>query len=219
MIALFDDIVETLYIATDIDACKLCYIYLITYCAARPETMLCALDAFLEQLDSPQPLMRALALKSMTNVPMRAFQEAAARPTKALLKDGDAYVRRTACMAVVKIWSFDPDLGEKFDLITSLNLVLADSNPSVCANACAALLEISNKAHDLQLTLDYNHVRRLARSLGECSEWSQISILSAMLCWVPQQAQQADEVIDLVLPRLQHANTAVVMGAIRVIVF
>jgi vesicle coat complex subunit len=53
------------------------------------------------------------------------------------------------------------------------------------------------------------------RTLG--TEWGQVSILDALAKYEPPGAKEAESIIERVSPRLQHANSAVVMSAVKVI--
>lgn len=56
------------------------------------------------------------------------------------------------------------------DLITTNRDLLADANPTVVANAVAALTEISDRSNDITLRLNSNVSGKLVAALGECSE-------------------------------------------------
>lgn len=46
--------------------------------------------------------------------------------------------------------------------------------------------------------------------------WGQIAILTALADYKPSGGKEAEGICDRVLPRLQHANGAVVLAAIKV---
>jgi AP-2 complex subunit beta-1 len=48
--------------------------------------------------------------------------------------------------------------------------LLADHNPTVVANAVAALVEISDRSDDISLRLNATVAGKLVAALGECSE-------------------------------------------------
>ena len=45
---------------------------------------------------------------------------------------------------------------------------------------------------------------------------AQVSILDALSCHVAESPKDAEAIIERVLPRLQHANSAVVLSAVKV---
>eukprot|EP00461_Guttulinopsis_vulgaris_P000777 UN00777 len=54
-------------------------------------------------------------------------------------------------------------------------------------------------------------------ALNACTEWGQVSILECLATYIPTSSQQAEDVIERVSPRLKHANAAVSMSAIKLI--
>ena len=48
--------------------------------------------------------------------------------------------------------------------------ILADQNPTVVANAVAALIDISERSDDIELRLNATVAGKLIAALGECSE-------------------------------------------------
>ena len=65
--------------------------------------------------------------------------------------------------------------GELFHTGRSAKLIsrdlLADQNPTVVANAVAALLDISERSDEIELRLNSTVAGKLVAALGECSEY------------------------------------------------
>jgi AP-2 complex subunit beta-1 len=59
---------------------------------------------------------------------------------------------------------------ERSAFIPLLRDLLADSNPTVVANAVAALVEVSEKSDEIALRLNVTVAGKLVAALGECSE-------------------------------------------------
>jgi len=97
------------------------------------------------------------------------------------LKDRDPYVRKTACIAVAKLYMHDRRIVEKEDFISSLRDLLMDHNPTVIANAVASLVEISERSENINLRLNGDIARRLVRAMGEASEYVQILYLLSVV--------------------------------------
>jgi AP-2 complex subunit beta-1 len=91
-------------------------------------------------------------------------------PLRQSLKDADPYVRKTAAICVAKVYMYDRRLIDKHGFIGMLRDLLADSNPTVVANAVAALTEISERSDNIQLKLNLTVASKLVSALGECSE-------------------------------------------------
>jgi AP-1 complex subunit beta-1 len=60
-------------------------------------------------------------------------------------------------------------------------------------------------------------LQKLLAALNECTEWGQVFILDSLAKYTPAEAREAEGIIERVTPRLQHANSAVVMSAVKVI--
>ena len=129
-------------------------------------------------------------------------------------------MRKTAAICVAKLFDINPELVEDRGFIDQLRELLADSNPMVVANAVASLAEIrdSSRAPNTVFRLDSNTVYKLLAALNECTEWGQVFILDSLASYVAQDERDAESVIERVTPRLQHANCAVVLSAVKVII-
>lgn len=58
---------------------------------------------------------------------------------------------------------------------------------------------------------------KLLAALNECTEWGQVFILDALAGYVPKDPRDAESIAERVTPRLQHANCAVVLSAVKVL--
>ena len=121
-------------------------------------------------MEDNNPLIRALALRTMSYIHVREFVEATFPPVKSLLEDPDPYVRKTAAFAVAKLYDHDKTLVEASDLIDRLNTMLRDDNPTVVSSALAALMDIWERSETIKLTIDYASASKTVQILPDCSE-------------------------------------------------
>jgi AP-2 complex subunit beta-1 len=121
-------------------------------------------------MDDTNPLVRALALRTMSYVHVKEFVEATVPIVKSLLSDNDPYVRKTAAFCVAKLYDHDKHMVEHSDLIDSLNKLLRDDNPTVVASALASLMDIWERSDAIKLTIDYNNASKMVAILPDCSE-------------------------------------------------
>lgn len=126
----------------------------------------------LQDMDDSNPLIRALAIRTMSYIHVREFVEATVPPVKVLLKDQDPYVRKTAAFTVAKLYDHDRQLVEASDLIDRLNGMLRDDNPTVVASALAALMDIWERSETIKLTIDYASASKIIQILPDCSEYT-----------------------------------------------
>ena len=57
---------------------------------------------------------------------------------------------------------------------------------------------------------------KLLAALNECTEWGQICILDSLSKYTPVDTKEAADIIERVIPRLQHINASVVLEAVKV---
>ncbi len=124
----------------------------------------------LQDMRDNNPLIRALALRTITYIHVREFVEAAVPSLRTLLRDTDPYVRKTAAFGVAKLYDHDKKLVEGSDLIDKLNNMLRDDNPTVVSSALAALMDIWERSDTIKLTIDYASASKIVQILPDCSE-------------------------------------------------
>lgn len=80
-------------------------------------------------------------------------------------------------------------------------------------------MDIQEKSQDSSTMLINSIIlQKLTTALNECTEWGQITILDALADYEPKDSSEAERIIEKVTPRLQHANGAVVLSAVKVLV-
>uniref|UniRef100_A0A1I8FFQ3 AP complex subunit beta n=1 Tax=Macrostomum lignano TaxID=282301 RepID=A0A1I8FFQ3_9PLAT len=173
---------------------KLVYLYLMNLRAkTQPDKAIMAVNTFVRELRKILiPLIRALAMRTRTCARLRA-------------------------VCVAKLHDIDPLLVEEQGFLDALKELLADSNPMVL-NAVAAITEISDSAQtdtaaDM-LCWSGQLINKLLTALNECTEWGQVFILDAVANYMPTENNEGAKRVS---PRLAHANAAVVLSAVKVI--
>lgn len=127
---------------------KLVYLYIINYAKSKPDLTIMAVNSF--QKDSRErsnPLMRALAVRTMGCIRIERITEHLCESLKDCLNDTDPYVKKTAAIAVAKLYQTSTRLVKDHNLVKMLQQLLLDGNAMVVSNACASLLEISKAAN------------------------------------------------------------------------
>ncbi|GAA5951329.1 hypothetical protein JCM21900_003839 [Sporobolomyces salmonicolor] len=218
MSPLYPDILACLSIQV-LEIKKMVYLYLVNYARVKPEMVKHALPGLLSDANDRNALIRALAIRTMSYIPVPEVLRALIEPLHHCLKDRDPYVRKTACICVAKLYIHDRRIVEKEDFIMALKDLLMDPNPTVIANAVAALTEISERSDNIHLRLNGDIARRLVRAMGEASEWGQTYILESLMYYVPEEQQDAELLAEQISIRLQHSNSAVVLTTIKVILY
>uniref|UniRef100_A0A4W4FRJ0 AP complex subunit beta n=1 Tax=Electrophorus electricus TaxID=8005 RepID=A0A4W4FRJ0_ELEEL len=215
--ALFPDVVNCMQ-TDNLELKKLVYLYLMNYAKSQPDMAIMAVNTFVKDCEDPNPLIRALAVRTMGCIRVDKITEYLCEPLRKCLKDEDPYVRKTAAVCVAKLHDINAQLVEDQGFLDTLKDLISDSNPMVVANAVAALSEISESHPNCNL-LDLNpqSINKLLTALNECTEWGQIFILDCLANYTPRDDRESQSICERVTPRLSHANSAVVLSAVKVL--
>jgi len=215
---LFTDVLNCVQTG-NIELKKLVYLYLINYAKSQPELTLLAVNTFVKDANDPNPLIRALAVRTMGCIRVDRITEYLCEPLSRALRDEDPYVRKTAAVCVAKLYDIAPALVQERGFLETLHDLISDSNPSVVANSVAALSEIAETSGQDVMKISASVLQKLLAALNECTEWGQVFILDSLAKYTPADSREAEGIIERVTPRLQHANSAVVMSAVKVILY
>ncbi|RLV94829.1 AP-1 complex subunit beta [Spathaspora sp. JA1] len=202
----------------DIEIRKLCLEYIVAFASVSEDSV----DAipYLERFrDDSSPILRALALKTMSSINRKEFISVTLESVDSALHDSDPHVRKVAAFAVARLYRHDPGSTQHANLIEKLNELLYDENQTVVANSLAALSSITDVSKSLNLTISKDHALTLISLLANSNEWNRIYLLNSLMSYIPQTEVGAIEMVEHVLPCLQHENSSVVLTAIKVIVY
>merc|ERR1719445_533349 len=163
---LFSDVIKSM--GTDnIELKKLVYLYIINYARSQPEKAILVVNMFQKDATNhPNPLVRALAIRTMGCIRVDRITEHLCDPLAITLKDQDPYVRKTAAICVAKLYDINNELVEERGFIDLLREMLSDVNPMVVANAVAALTEICEASGEDYFKIDNNTLSKLLTALN-----------------------------------------------------
>ncbi|KAF7297084.1 Rho GTPase activating protein 22 [Mycena indigotica] len=222
---LFPDVLKNMQ-TEDLEQKKLVYLYLMNYAKTQPELVILAVNTFVKDSDDPNPLVRALAIRTMGVLRAEKIIDYLCDPLAKALRDENPYVRKTASLCVAKLYDLKPELVIENGFLEQLRDMIADSNPMVVANTVAALTDIHNAASARPSSstsdpgifiISPTILNRLLIALNECSEWGRIAILNALARYQAQDEKESDHICERVVPQLQHANGSVVLAAVKVV--
>ncbi|KAH1011484.1 hypothetical protein HUJ04_000845 [Dendroctonus ponderosae] len=133
------------------------------------------------------------------------------------------YAKSQPDMAIMAVNTFVKHvlgLVEDQGFLEQLKELLSDSNPMVVANAVAALSEINESSPTGQplVELSTTTINKLLTALNECTEWGQVFILDSLSNYTPRDEREAQSICERITPRLAHANAAVVLSAVKVLI-
>ena len=203
---------------TDLELKKLIYLYIINYAKVKPGESILAVNSFLlDANDVESPIIRALAIRTMGCIRVEEIVSYLCETLKNGLDDTDAYVKKTSCICVAKLYSTCPELVKDNGLIDQLKNMLDDGNATVLSSAIAALSEISLLSGVEYLKLNSKILKKILMALNDANEWGQIYILDALMNYKKTKAQKSEMIIEAVVPLFNHINPAVIMSAIKVV--
>ncbi|KAI0920249.1 hypothetical protein AcW1_002044 [Taiwanofungus camphoratus] len=218
---LFPDVLKNMQ-TDDLEQKKLVYLYLMNYAKTQPELVILAVNTFVKDTDDPNPLVRALAIRTMGCLRAEKIIDYLCDPLQKCLRDDNPYVRKTAALCVAKLYDLKPELVIENGFLETLQEMIADSNPMVVANTVTALTDIhlaavaAGSAKDV-FVITSTVLNKLLVALNECSEWGRVAILNALARYETQDDRESEHICERVVPQFQHANASVVLAAVKVI--
>ncbi|EGN94693.1 hypothetical protein SERLA73DRAFT_171137 [Serpula lacrymans var. lacrymans S7.3] len=223
---LFPDVLKNMQ-TEDLEQKKLVYLYLMNYAKTQPELVILAVNTFVKDTEDPNPLVRALAIRTMGCLRAEKIIDYLCDPLQRCLKDDNPYVRKTAALCVAKLYDLKPELVIDNGFLEQLHEMVSDSNPMVVANTVAALTDIHNTAIAAQISpsssdpaifnITSTILNKLLIALNECSEWGRVAILNALSRYVAQDEKESEHISERVVPQFQHINGSVVLAAMKVV--
>jgi len=130
---LFPDVLKNMQ-TEDIEQKKLVYLYLINYAKTQPDLVILAVNTFVKDSDDHNPLIRALAIRTMGCIRVEKIIDYLAGPLQKCLHDENPYVRKTAALCVAKLYDLKPELVLENGFLEQLHEMISDSNPMVRAS-------------------------------------------------------------------------------------
>jgi vesicle coat complex subunit len=170
----------------NLDIKKLVFTFLVHFAEMQPDAALMVFNILKRDLEDPNPLFRAHALRVLSSLRIKILVELVVLQIKKSAKDSSAYVRKTAAYAIPKIYSLDPD--QKNALIEVIEHLLNDSNTMVLGAAVAAFNEVCPDRFDLI----HSNYRKLCNLLADIDEWNQIEIIQMLTRYARTQFLNPD---------------------------
>eukprot|EP00004_Rigifila_ramosa_P023102 TRINITY_DN642_c0_g2_i2.p1 TRINITY_DN642_c0_g2~~TRINITY_DN642_c0_g2_i2.p1 ORF type:complete len:1132 (-),score=298.47 TRINITY_DN642_c0_g2_i2:41-3292(-) len=169
----FPDVVKNV-VCPSLEVKKLVYIYLTHYASEQPDLALLSINTFQKDMKTDNQLIRASALRVMSSIRLPSIAQLVVLAIKAALADQSAYVRKTAALAVGKVYSVEPELKEQLtDIVAAL---LRDRSTSVIGAAFAAFSEVCPERLDLISPV----FRALCARLVDVDEWGQLLAINVL---------------------------------------
>ena len=192
---------------------RLVYLYLMQNCKSDNSSKVVLFSGvFTRDTLHESPLIRGIALRTMSSLQVPAMVDFSLGATIRCLSDSDPYVKRNACVAVLKIVRVNPNLlSSEPAIMRKLIELLSDSVATVVASAACTLVELlqaqqmreqqqntnnnnnSNSTNNTILNTLTSHCDTLLAGLAEATEWSQVYLLQALTCIFKPPKTQAEQ--------------------------
>ena len=173
------------------------------------------LNGICQDFEKPDPQIKGIAVRHAGKL---TTDETADRLVPIILngaKHDDPYVRKAAALAILNLSQTKASYIDRFKLGPVLRNLVEDSNPNVAANSVAALTEINSSRVEPLFTPTSSTINNLLAAIDQATEWAQVEILDFVSTYKPTDGSDARGIIARVQSRLSHANSAVVLSAIR----
>lgn len=192
--------------------------YTRNYAKSHPDLCILAVNTFVQDSEDPNPLIRALAIRTMGCIRVEKMVDYMEEPLRKTLRDESPYVRKTAAICVAKLFDLNPSMCLENGFLETLQELIGDPNPMVVANSVTALAEISESAPETKaLDINSTTLRKLLMALNECTEWGRVTILSSLAEFKTTDVKDAEHICERVAPQFQHVNASVVLSAVKAV--
>ncbi len=188
------------------------------YAKSHPDLCILAVNTFVQDSEDPNPLIRALAIRTMGCIRVDKMVDYMEEPLRKTLRDESPYVRKTAAICVAKLFDLNPTMCIENGFLETLQDMIGDPNPMVVANSVQALAEIAETAPETRaLVISPATLKKLLMALNECTEWGRVTILSTLADYPPRDVKESEHICERVAPQFQHVNPSVVLAAVKVV--
>lgn len=188
------------------------------YAKSHPDLCILAVNTFVQDAENPNPLIRALAIRTMGCIRVDKMIDYMEEPLRKTLRDESPYVRKTAAICVAKLFDLNPAMCLENGFLESLQELIGDPNPMVVANSVQALAEINETAPETNaLQISSNTLKKMLMALNECTEWGRVTILSVLADYKTTDIKEAEHICERVVPQFQHVNSSVVLAAVKTV--
>jgi AP-1 complex subunit beta-1 len=233
--ALFPDVLKNIA-TSDLDQKKLVYLYLMyiqyssytliansdqtirNYAKSHPDLCILAVNTFVQDSEDPNPLVRALAIRTMGCIRVDKMVDYMEEPLRKTLRDESPYVRKTAALCVAKLFDLNPQMCLENGFLETLQELIGDPNPMVVANSVTALVEIQESAPETKaFIITAATLKKMLMALNECTEWGRVTILTTLADYKASDVKESEHICERVSPQFQHVNPSVVLAAVKVV--
>jgi vesicle coat complex subunit len=194
---------------------KMCYMYLSAYAERNPEVTLLVVNTMQKDCADEDPMVRGLALRSLTSLRLASITEYALPLVQRSMEDLSGYVRKTAVLAVLKLFHASPAEVKTADLTDSLYNMIRDRDTAVVINAIRALDEMLMERGGI--AVNQTMIHHLLGRLKDFNDWEQCTVLDLVTRYTAEGGEdEMFAIMNILDPALRNRNSAVGLATIKV---
>lgn len=223
MLLLLPEILRFWKIEDDLEVKRICHEYIRTIGSVKPRSIVDSLSYILHDLNSKNEKVQIMALGTLVSVPFNKFTEEAfdfiIQVTNKRSSSED--LLKTAIYSFVQLDEFDHErvvslLNILYDIV---NHHLEKPTIKIAAlNALYLLHEKDTKIKPLHISIDIAF--DLLELLPTLNEWDIATLLEILpVTVIPETHDDAYDMIDMILPQLQHVNSSVSLSSLKMILY
>ncbi|KAF8329066.1 adaptin N terminal region-domain-containing protein, partial [Cantharellus anzutake] len=166
--------------SSSLETRKLVYIYLLRYAGVEPDLALLSINTFQKDLADPNPLIRAMALRVLSGIPVPIISSLVVLALESVPRIPAHMCEKQrhwqSPRLMDRLFPKSLDAAQFSSLMTILSSLLHDRSPL----AIGAVAVAFNALCSTRLDLLHPHYRRLCRMLGDLDEWGQIQVVALL---------------------------------------
>jgi vesicle coat complex subunit len=193
---------------------KMVYLFLCNYATDNPELAQMCTNTLTKDCANDDPMVRGLALRSLCSLRLPQMVEYISEPLRRALTDTHAYVRKTAVMGILKLYHLDDTILERNGFTDTLYDMLKDPDAAVVTNCIIALNELMAKSDNGGMAINQPIMLHLLNRLHEFSEFGIVSVLDLVPRYIPADANEGYQIMNLLDPVLRTTNAGAFMSVI-----
>ena len=194
---------------------KMVYLYLCNYAYSHPELAQMCTNTLQKDCGNEDPMVRGLALRSLCSLNLPQMVEYISEPLRKALSDHHAYVRKTGVMGILKLFYLDKESFEQCNFVDILYDMLRDVDASVVANAITVLDEVMAQSPNGGMAINRAIMLHLLNRIHEFSEFDQVKVLELVPRYIPANADEGFQIMNLLDPVLRTSNSSAVLATVR----
>jgi vesicle coat complex subunit len=160
-------------------------------------------------------MVRGLALRSLCSLNLPQMVEYISEPLRKSLQDHHAYVRKTGVMGILKLFYLDQEAFKECNFNDILYDMLRDVDPTVVANVIRVLNEVMAKTENGGMAINRAIMLHLLNRIHEFTEFDLVSVLELVPRYIPANADEGYQIMNLLDPVLRSSSSATVLATVR----